>query len=603
MHSEFDIVVIGAGHAGVEAALAASRMGMAVGCITLSADTIAKMPCNPAIGGLAKGQMVLEVDALGGEMGRAIDAAMIHFKMLNMSKGPAVRAPRAQADKAEYTAYMRRVMESAPGLTIIYDMAVGIETEGGAVSAVVGRGGRYGARAVILTAGTFLDGLMHIGLENRPGGRDDEPAAIGITESLEKLGITSGRLKTGTPPRLAKDSIDWSRVTPQPGDENIIPFSHATEAVDRPMVPCHITYTSGQTHEIIRGSLDRSPLYSGCIKGVGPRYCPSIEDKVVKFPNRPRHQVFLEPEGLKTDWIYANGISTSLPRDVQEKIVRSIAGLEEAQILRHGYAIEYDYFPPGQLHPWLETKAVKNLFHAGQVNGTSGYEEAAGQGLVAGVNAVRSLRGEEPLVLGRDEAYVGVLIDDLVTRGTSEPYRMFTSRAEYRLLLRADNTDRRLMRYGYENGLIDESAFTRSQTKLKTVAEIREHLNNTFREGKSLGKFLRRRENSWRDLLASEPGLAGRNLPDDFWDAVEIEEKYGGYIERQQAQVERFRKLEDRPVPADFDYESIKGLRTESRKKLMEVKPISLGQASRIPGVNPADISILLVALHRRRRE
>lgn len=599
----YDIIVIGAGHAGCEAALAAARMGARTLVLTTSLDTIAKMPCNPAIGGLAKGQLVREIDALGGEMGKAIDATGIQFRMLNTRKGPAVRSPRAQADKHAYSAFMRTRLECQPGLTVVADMAVeivrsskfGVRSSKFRVRCASGR--EFHAQAVILATGTFLNGLIHVGTETFPGGRDSEPPAIGISDSLRKLGFNLGRLKTGTPPRIHAKSIDYSRVSTQPGDRIPQPFSFSTERIDREQIPCYITYTNPTTHEIIRSNLDRAPLYTGQIKSVGPRYCPSIETKIVRFADKDRHQIFLEPEGRDDETIYCNGISTSIPRDVQDAMVHSIEGLEKARILRYGYAIEYDYAPPTQLLPSLETKLVPGLFFAGQINGTSGYEEAAAQGIMAGINAVLHLRGEQPFILGRDEAYIGVMIDDLVTRGVTEPYRMFTSRAEYRLILRQDNADRRLMKYGYRYGLIPETQWRRLCDKEALIAETLRYLARKHVGTKNLAQLLKRPETPFEELEKLDSTLAGKALPADVKEQVAIELKYEGYLQRQAAQIARFRELENLPIPAWVDYGKIPHLRAEAREKLEIVRPVSLGQAARVSGVSPADVSILMVWL------
>ena len=603
---DYDIVVIGAGHAGCEAALAAARMGFSTCLFTINLDTIGQMSCNPAIGGLAKGHLVREIDALGGEMAKVTDRAGIQFRMLNMSKGPAVWSLRAQADRVLYRLEMRKSIEARKNLDIKQALVDKIITEDGKVQGVLTTLGIfYGARAAVVTTGTFLKGLIHIGLENFPAGRAGEVPSIGLSDSLQQLGLKMGRLKTGTPPRLDAKTIDFSKTDVQYGDDPPLPFSHATERITNPQLPCYITYTNKNTHEIILGNLDRSPLYSGKIKGIGARYCPSIEDKVVRFAERDRHQVFLEPEGLETKEYYANGIPTSLPYDVQVRFVRTIPGLEEAEIMRPGYAIEYDFVFPTQIKHNLETKIIEGLFLAGQINGTSGYEEAAAQGLMAGINAALQLQGKEPLILGRHEAYTGVLIDDLVTKGTNEPYRMFTSRAEYRLLLRHDNADLRLMDKGNEIGLLDEEVYQRFLEKRRSIGEELKRLKKTrikFEEDKSeaLEQLLRRPEITYKFIDDNSPSDLA--LTPDVKKQVEIQIKYEGYISQQMHLAERLKKIEGKKIPEDFDYKTVNGLSREVLCKLEEVRPASLGQASRIPGITPAAISLLMVAIERLRR-
>jgi len=601
---DFDIIVVGAGHAGCEAALAAARVGARTALLTINLDSIARMSCNPAIGGLAKGQIVREIDALGGEMAKVIDATGMQFRMINTSKGPAMHSPRAQADKNAYHLEMKRRLEGQDGLLLRQHLVSDLMVQDGAVRGVRTHSGiEYTARAVILTTGTFLNGLLHFGPGMVPGGRMGEPAAVGLSESLRQNGLEVSRLKTDTPPRVNARTVDYSVLEPQHGDPEPHPFSFSTERIDQDQVPCYATYTNTRTHQIIASALDRSPLYDGQIKaGLGPRYCPSIEIKVKRFPERERHLLFLEPEGRNTLEVYCNGLFTSLPRDVQEDMVHSIRGLERAEIMRYGYAVEYDWVPPQQLWPSLETKAVEGLFLAGQVNGTSGYEEAAAQGIMAGINAARKLREKEPLVLGRDEAYIGVLVDDLVTKGTDEPYRMFTSLAEYRLLLRQDNADRRLMKHGYDNGLIGESAWAHLQEKEAAIAALRVYLDTTWRDGRTLTQLLRRPEVSLTLLSQDDPELARLADNPAVCEQVEIEAKYEGYLKRQVEQVEKFRRNEDTRIPNWLDYAAIPELRFEAKEKLATVRPISLGQASRISGISPADVSILMVYIEGRRR-
>lgn len=603
------IIVIGGGHAGIEAASVAARMGAEVTFVTQDPGAIGRMSCNPAIGGIGKGQIVREIDALGGRMGYLADRAGIQFKVLNRRKGPAVQSSRCQCDRRTYQSAAQEDILSTDGVTVVSDGVRSAIVEGNRIKGVIGSSGlEYRADAVVLCAGTFLEAVTHVGSETRKSGRYGEPPATGLSGQLRDLGFEIGRLKTGTPPRLDGSTIDYSLCEIQPGDELPRGFSRRIPIAISNQVNCWLAYTTPETHELIGSNFDKSPLFNGQISGIGPRYCPSIEDKVKKFAEKTRHQLFLEPEGMGTDEIYINGFSTSLPADIQLAALRTMPALRKVEMTRPGYAVEYDFFPPTQLHPTLETKVLSRLFFAGQINGTSGYEEAAGQGFMAGINAVLSCRGEEPFVLARSEAYIGVMIDDLVTLGVDEPYRMFTSRAEHRLHLREDNAERRLAQYSFRYGLMSQTEFDKLKSRWdeienqisvfgKTnVAADRIPFEGLKRQGgATLSQLLRIPEVSFNDLCGMYPGIS--SLESDIADAVEIEIKYGGYLERQQRQIEQFQRMESQRVPEHFSYAGLRGLRHESVEKFERVRPRTLGQASRIPGITAADLSLLLVHL------
>ena len=597
---DYDVIVIGGGHAGIEACLASARIGFKTLLVTQSLDAIGRLSCNPAVGGLAKGNIVREVDALGGQMGLLIDATMIQFRILNRRRGPAVQAPRAQADKFSYSRLAKETLEKQDNLSLFMDTVVDILSDSSghkACGVLTQRGIKFTSKAVVLTTGTFMEGRIFIGEYDHSAGRLGEEAAIGLGTALRQKGFSVGRLKTGTPARVKFSSLNLDKMERQDGDEEVVPFSFMNETLDRPSVPCWITYTNEKTHKIIRDNMSRSPLYGGKIVGKGPRYCPSIEDKVVRFPDRERHQIFVEPEGLGTEEMYLNGLSTSLPEDVQKDFIHSIEGLEDAQITRPAYAVEYDYMDPIQLKPSLESKVLENLFVAGQTNGTSGYEEAACQGLMAGINACQKIKGQEPLVLSRTEAYIGVLIDDLVTMGTKEPYRMFTSRAEYRLNLRHDTADERLTEKGHQVGLATDERLEMLRKKTEGMESIQDIISHRGYGGRNALDALKNPEVTMDDLAVKIPEI---NLyPKSIRLGLELKVKYDGYIRRQDRQVDRFAKLEGIRIPEDFDYDKVEGISSESREKLKAVRPASIGQASRINGVRTSDVTVLLVYLRK----